>query len=149
MSILSNSCKYGIRAVIYLALNSEDGKKIGIKKISEDLDIPMPFLGKILQNLARHKILESSKGPNGGFGLAKNPEEISMLDIITIIDGLDLFYECLIGLKSCSKKGRNSTPCPTNRKFNPIADQMYEFFKNETIENLKNEVEESGGNVRI
>lgn len=149
MSILSNSCKYGIRAVIYLALNDDDGRKIGIKKISHDLDIPMPFLGKILQNLARNKILVSTKGPHGGFGLNKKPEEISMLDIIKVIDGLDLFNECLIGLKSCSKKDKNSTPCPTNRKFKPIADQMYEFFKNETIGNLKNEVEESGGTVGI
>ncbi|MFO8235135.1 MAG: Rrf2 family transcriptional regulator [Bacteroidales bacterium] len=149
MSILSNRCKYGIRAVIYLALNSGETKKIGIKKISHDLDIPMFFLGKILQNLAKHKILVSTKGPNGGFGLAREPKDITMLDLIEVIDGLDLFNECLIGLKSCSLKGKDAVPCPTNRKFQPIRDQMHAFFKNETIENLKNEIVESEGTVGI
>lgn len=64
--MLSNTCKYAIRSVIYLALNAQDGKKIGIKKISEDLEIPTPFLGKILQSLARQKLLSSTKGPHGG-----------------------------------------------------------------------------------
>jgi DNA-binding IscR family transcriptional regulator len=49
--MLSNTCKYAIRALIYLGKNSADGTKIGIKKISNDLGIPTPFLGKILQIL--------------------------------------------------------------------------------------------------
>ena len=56
--ILSNTSKYGVRAVIYLALYEEEKKKTGIKKIAEDLNIPTPFLGKILQNLVRHKIFQ-------------------------------------------------------------------------------------------
>ena len=55
--MLSNSCRYGIRAVIYLAGHPENGGKIGIKKISNDLDLPTPFLAKILQQLAKQKIL--------------------------------------------------------------------------------------------
>ncbi len=149
MSILSNTCKYGIRATIYLALNEAEYKKIGIKKISHDLDIPTPFLGKILQILVKYKILSSTKGPHGGFGLAKKPKDISMLDIIKVTDGMDIFEECLIGLRSCNMKSKDSLPCPTNRKFKPISNQMYEFFKNETIEDLKEEVKEAGGTVGI
>ena len=148
MSILSSTCKYGMRATIYLALNEGEKRKINIKKIAHDLDIPMPFLGKILQELVKNKILSSTKGPHGGFGLAKKPEEISMLDIIESIDG-DIFESCLIGLRSCSMKSKNELACPTNRKFKPISDQMYTFFKNETIENLKEEVDHAGGGVGI
>ena len=75
--MLSNTSRYAIRAVIYLALKSKDESKIGIKTISKDLDIPTPFLGKILQTLAKHKILSSTKGPHGGFGLGRNPYDIS------------------------------------------------------------------------
>ena len=53
--MLSNTCKYGIRAVLYLAMNTKKEKKIGIKQISQDLNIPTPFLGKILQSLVKHK----------------------------------------------------------------------------------------------
>ena len=59
--MLSNTCKYAVRALIYLGKYSEGGTKIGIKKISSDLLIPTPFLGKILQNLVRQKILVSTK----------------------------------------------------------------------------------------
>lgn len=149
MSILSNTCKYAIRATIYLALNEGEDQKIGIKKISEDLDIPTPFLGKILQNLVKHKVLSSTKGPHGGFGLNKDPSEISLLEIIEIVDGLDMFYECLIGLPTCRDHDPNFVPCPVNKKFRPISQQLYELFKNETIANLKEEIEKSGGAIGI
>src|SRR5665648_1269701 len=79
--MLSNTCKYALRALIYLGKNAADGTKIGIKKISADLAIPTPFLGKILQNMVKQKILVSTKGPNGGFGMGKNTSEISLYDI--------------------------------------------------------------------
>ena len=63
--MLSNTSKYAIRAVIYLALFSSDEKKIGIREISKELGLPTPFLGKILQMLAKQKILNSTKGPMG------------------------------------------------------------------------------------
>ena len=106
--MLSNTCKYAIRSVIYLALHAQDGKKIGIKKISEDLEIPTPFLGKILQSLARQKLLSSTKGPHGGFGLGKDPMEISLMNIVEIVDGLDMFENCLIGNASLQNRYKQS-----------------------------------------
>lgn len=149
MAILSNTCKYAIRATIYLALNEGEEKKIGIKKISEDLEIPTPFLGKILQNLVKFKILSSTKGPHGGFGLAKSENEITLLEIIEVIDGLDLFEECLIGLRSCNEKGHDVVPCPMHKKFRPISRQLHQLFKDETIGNLKEEIENAKGQIGI
>ena len=81
---------------------------IGIKQISFDLDIPKPFLSKILQQITRHKLLLSNKGPNGGFMLAKSANEISIMDIVTIVDGPDFFQNCLIGLKTCRDVEKNA-----------------------------------------
>ena len=147
--MLSNTCKYGIRAVIYLALNDGENKKIGIKEISKELDIPTPFLGKILQSLAKSKMLTSIKGPNGGFGLAKPASEISLLNIIEIIDGLDLFNDCLIGLRTCSASAHNDVQCPIHKKYAPISKQIFELFSTETIENLANDIEASGGKIGL
>ncbi len=58
--MLSNTCKYGLRAVVYIAGKSHKESKIGIKQISDNLNLPMSFLAKILQSLARQKILSSS-----------------------------------------------------------------------------------------
>ncbi len=149
MGILSNTCKYAIRASIYLALYEPVDEKVGIKKIAKDLDIPTPFLGKILQNLVKHKILTSTKGPHGGFGLNRDPYEITLLEIIEVIDGMDIFHECLIGLKSCREYGHDVVPCPIHDQFRPISHQLYELFKNETIGNLKHKIENAEGEIGI
>ncbi len=147
--MLSNTCKYGIRAVIYLALNNKDNKKIGIKEISKELNIPTPFLGKILQLLAKNKILDSTKGPHGGFSLAKPAEKITLLNIIEIIDGLDLFHDCLIGLSTCSASAHDDVQCPIHHKYVPINKQIYDLFNNETIEMLASEIGASEGKIGL
>ena len=131
--MLSNTCKYAVRALIYLGKYSSDGSKIGIKKISSDLSIPTPFLGKILQNLVKQKILVSTKGPNGGFGLGKKTEEISLYDIVRIVDGEDFFNNCLIGMQPCSTHAKNEKPCPVHSRFGPIRAQLHFFYQETTI----------------
>ncbi len=139
--MLSNTCKYAVRSVIYLALNQENGKKIGIKQISKDLDIPTPFLGKILQTLAKQKMLLSNKGPHGGFALATPAHEITLLDIVKIIDGTDTFDNCMIGMKSCKTAHENNRPCPVHEQFYEVRKQMYQLFREETIGNIADRVE--------
>ncbi len=139
--MLSNTCKYAVRSVIYLALNSEEGKKIGIKQISTDLSIPTPFLGKILQMLAKQKILLSNKGPHGGFSLALDPENITLLDIVKIMDGTDTFDTCIIGTNTCKSAHDSAIPCPVHEKFCQVRKEMFQLFNSETIANIINRVE--------
>jgi Rrf2 family protein len=131
--MISNTCKYGIRAIVYIALKSNDGEKIGIKKISEDLELPGPFLGKIMQLLAKHKILHSVKGPNGGFSLAKSADEISLYDIVNIIDGTDVFNECFIGIKICTNNPEHASLCPFFERSHKVREQLMNVFKEQTI----------------
>ncbi|MCW3785167.1 RrF2 family transcriptional regulator [Plebeiibacterium sediminum] len=140
--MLSNTCKYAVRSVIYLALNNEEDKKIGIKKISEDLDIPTPFLGKILQQLVKQKMLLSTKGPHGGFSIGKNPADITLLDIVKIIDGMDMFEMCLIGMNTCKAAHAQQLPCPVHEKFCEVRAELFKLFKTETIENIVNRVDQ-------
>jgi Rrf2 family iron-sulfur cluster assembly transcriptional regulator len=134
--MLSNTCKYAIRALIYLGKFSTEGTRIGIKKISSDLSIPTPFLGKILQNLVKQKILVSTKGPNGGFGLGKKPEDISLYDIVKIVDGEDFFKNCLIGLQPCATHAINGKPCPVHKSFGPIRTQLLLFYQETSISGI-------------
>ena len=139
--MLSNTCKYAVRALIYLGKYSEDGTKIGIKKISSDLQIPTPFLGKILQNMVKQKVLVSTKGPNGGFGLARKTTEISLYDIVKVVDGEDFFKNCLIGMKACTIHDENEKPCPVHGRFGPIREQLCQFYKETSIEQIVNDME--------
>lgn len=147
--MLSNTCKYAIRAVIYLAINGQENKKIGIKKISEDLTIPTPFLGKILQSLARHRLLVSTKGPHGGFGLAKQPDEIRLIDIVDIIDGLAIFENCFIGMKPCRTEENNESPCAIHAEFKSIRDSLLLLFRDKTIGELLGDISGSDDYISL
>lgn len=138
--MLSNTCKYGIRAVIYLAVNEKEGQKIGIKQIAKDLDIPSPFLGKILQQLAKHKILASTKGPHGGFGLNRPADEITLMNIVEIIDGTEVFDSCLLGLSICKEDAEKQGVCPMHPVSNPVRKSMYKMFEDQTVGALAKDI---------
>lgn len=131
--MLSNTCKYGIRAVVYLAINEKENQKLGIKTISKELDLPAPFLGKILQSLVKSKMLDSTKGPNGGFTLGRSAYDISLYDIVNAIDGDDIFNECLIGMKICINNPENEVHCPFRKKSHHVRENLIELFKSQSI----------------
>jgi Rrf2 family iron-sulfur cluster assembly transcriptional regulator len=143
--MLSNTSKYAIRAVIYLALFSTKEKKVGIKEVSSELDIPSPFLGKILQLLARHHILGSTKGPNGGFYLAKPAIDISLMEIIELIDGRDAFGTCVIRTTPCS----HEDPCSLHDKIAPLRNEERMLFDTESIADLVSEFRADKDRIRI
>lgn len=134
--MLSNSCRYGIRAVIYLASQPESSGKTGIKKISQDLDLPTPFLAKILQLLAKQKILSSTKGPHGGFSLLKDPRTISLYDIVNTIDGDEIFTNCIMHNGSCEKIGTEKKFCPMHEDYEKTRKEMIKLFSGKTIYDL-------------
>jgi Rrf2 family iron-sulfur cluster assembly transcriptional regulator len=143
--MLSNTSKYALRAVIYLALYASQEKKAGIKKISAALDIPTPFLGKILQNLAKHQILLSTKGPHGGFCLKKQAMDISLMDIVEIIDGTDIFDQCVIRTTKCSY----DAPCSLHDKIAPLRSEMKSLFLTESVADLVEEFRKGREKIRI
>ena len=143
--MLSNTSKYAIRAVIYLALYASPEKKKGLKEISAELGIPQPFLGKILQVLSRQQILDSSKGPHGGFTLKKAAIDISLMDIVDIIDGTDSFNQCLIRTSVCSKEA----PCSLHDKVESYRKGLTSTLLTETIADLASEFRKGNELIRI
>ena len=144
--MLSNTCKYAIRAVIYLAVHTKGDEKIGIKRIAEELQIPTPFLGKILQTLARTKVLSSTKGPHGGFGVGKDPSKVSLLELVEIIDGTDVFDLCIIGMKNCSSQEKH---CTLHEAYSPTREVTRELFKRTSIEQLAAEIKKGNQSIII
>jgi Rrf2 family protein len=147
--MLSNTCKYAIRALIYLANYSTKEKKVGIKKISEDLTIPSPFLGKILQNMAREKLLISTKGPNGGFALGRDPEEISLYDIVVHVDGDRYFNNCIIRLEPCTCFTEEISTCAIHRRFSNLRNDLIVFYKETNLADIIEDFEISGEAIQF
>ncbi len=134
--MLSNSCKYAIRAVIYIALNTEGANKMGSKVVAEKLKMPQAFLAKILQELTKRGIISSSKGPNGGFFLTPQDLDNSVLDIVDAIDGLDKFNKCFLGLHTCS----GDKPCSVHYIVEPFKNDIVLKLSNNTIAQFAEEI---------
>ena len=82
----SNSSQYGLMAVGYVATHSKDGN-IMSDTIGKEYNIPLEYLLKILQQLVRAGILNSKRGPHGGFTMGRELDKITLLDIFEAIDG--------------------------------------------------------------
>jgi Rrf2 family iron-sulfur cluster assembly transcriptional regulator len=147
--MLSNTCKYALRALIYLGKFSRDDKRIGIKKISEDLQLSSPFLGKILQSLVKQKLLVSTKGPNGGFSLAKSAAEISLWEIVTKVDGEEFFTNCLISLEPCKSHDPSKPLCPVHSQYEMLRKEIKNFYQNTTLEIVGQDIDKYEDLVKL
>ena len=137
--LLSRKCIYGLRAVLYVAQNDNYGY-VPISEISENLNISFHFLTKILQILTQNHIMKSFRGPNGGIHLVKSANEITILDIIHLIDGDHIFHDCIIGLPNCDDK----TPCPMHDNWTSYCQSLKKNFSDTTIQDLVLKIEKSG-----
>jgi Rrf2 family protein len=147
--MLSNTSKYGIRAVVYLASQPDHNLKIGIKKISDDLQLPTPFLAKILQLLTKQKILSSTKGPHGGFSLLRDPRSITLLDIVTTIDGDDVFTNCILHNRPCRIIQKERIPCALHNDYIKLGKELMNLFRKKTIYSLVKSINKDGRQVAI
>jgi len=143
--MISNTSKYAIRALIYLELYSSKEEKRGIKVIAEELNIPSPFLGKILQMLVKHQLLGSTKGPHGGFFLNKSAIDIPIMEIIEIMDGKNTFNQCAIRTAPCDYRN----PCSMHHKLAPPREEMRRVFVTETIADLVSEFRQGKEKIKI
>lgn len=134
--MLSKTCEYAIRALIFIAQKSDLGIKVGIREIAEGIASPEHFLAKILQDLCRQGLVLSAKGPNGGFYLDKSSKTITLADVVMAIDGDKIFRGCGLGLKNCSEK----KPCPLHEEFKVIRKQMYDMLKSMTVTDFNYEL---------
>jgi len=138
--MLTNACKYTIRAVIYLALNSDANKKLGAKLIARELDVPQAFLAKLLLKLSTEQLITSAKGPGGGFFLSKANLANTLWDIIIAIDDEQKLNDCFLGLVKCN----SDNPCPVHYIAAPFKEQLLNDFKKKTISTMAGEMIQNG-----
>ncbi|MCU0377536.1 MAG: Rrf2 family transcriptional regulator [Bacteroidales bacterium] len=134
--MLSATCKYGIRAVLFIASRPDKKTNTGLRMIAEELKVPQPYLAKILQILSKKKILGSTKGPHGGFCLEKPESELTLMDIIEAIDGGDFFDSCYITGKRCSFDNPDKAVCILHNDLREEKVRLSAFFRSKTVEAL-------------
>ena len=126
--IFSKACEYGLRAMLYLALQNPEGY-VSILTVSYDLDISFQFMTKTLQKLNDADLVVSKRGPGGGVSLTRAPEDISLYEVVVAIDGTELFEECILGLPGCGE----AEPCPLHDHWTEERSHVEEMFRNTTL----------------
>ena len=123
--MFSKTCEYALRAVIYIAQQSKDGQKVGFKQVAKAIDAPESFIAGILQNLSRRDVIQSAKGPTGGFFVNPPSMNQSLADVVRAVDGDKLFTGCGLGLSYCSAKN----PCPIHEQFKAIRGNIQQLLE--------------------
>ncbi len=136
--MFSNSTKYAIKAVLYLAVHSSEAHKIMIKDIAEPINVPKAYIAKLLQQLAKRHIISSTKGPKGGFYLNENNRNATIIDIVNVIDGEERLQSCLLTLKECN----SANPCALHHLIFNEKQIIQENLAKTTLEELSRHIKE-------
>jgi len=110
--VLSKTSIHAIRAVVALA-ELPDGVYGGTAKLAEQISAPPNYLGKLLQQLARCGLLNSQKGLSGGFALARSADSITLWEVVSALEPVDRFYDCILGRDNCMEHD----PCPLHHQW--------------------------------
>lgn len=131
--MFSKACEYGIRASIFLMGESLHGRKASLRDVAAAIDSPEAYTSKILQQLVRSNLIRSEKGPTGGFLVDPQMLDRFMLsDIVSAIDGDDVYKNCGLGLKQCNER----KPCPVHFQFKAIREDLKNMLENTTVKSL-------------
>ncbi len=130
--MLSNTCKTAIKAVIYLSSKFDAEGNAGIKEIAEFINASQHTVGKILQTLVKHRVINSVKGPAGGFYISKEQQRQPIINIVEATDGRSVFKSCGLGLSKCS----GSHPCPIHNDYKEARDIIENLFRQKKVQEL-------------
>ena len=125
---LSRPAEYALRAMTYLA-RLKTGIRIRTRDLAEAVNVPAPFLSKILGRLTAVGILEAQKGHHGGFVLARPPAEVKFIDILRAVDFEPAADHCLFGWESCDAEN----PCPLHPEWSILKEQIEAWARSHTL----------------
>ncbi|MCR9013871.1 RrF2 family transcriptional regulator [Aquiflexum gelatinilyticum] len=136
MKALSQTSKYGIRALLYMVANPSQGEYMSIGEIAKEMDLSFHFLTKIFRELTSNGILNSYRGPAGGVALAKSAESIMLLDVVLALEGNDYFDSCLLGFPRCGI----AKPCPVHEFWKVAKADLKDHFSNTSLSQLAEKI---------
>jgi Rrf2 family protein len=134
--MFNKETEYAIRGLVYIQLQNYKKRRPGTAEVAKEIDAPPFFTAKILQRLVRSGFLESIKGKGGGFFFDPGKPKISLMNLITAIEGDKTYSGCAFGLKHCSI----DNPCPLHEKYSPIREAINTLILEETIQSLAGKV---------
>lgn len=128
---LNISTDYAIRIVLYLAIK---GDAANSTEISAQMGIPQTVIATLASPLQKAGILATQRGAGGGFSLCRKPEDISLHEIVNLMEGTTRINRCLEPDGYCSRNGAPN--CPVHQFYTRIQAYLDTAFQNKTIASL-------------
>lgn len=134
--MLSLTCKASIKAVVFLGSRLRSGERSSLKDVAAYTGENEHTVGKLLQRLVKAGIIQSAKGPKGGFFLTAKQAEQRVIRIVEAIDGAEVFTQCGLGMSKCS----DVHPCPLHDDYKPIREGFRDLCRRRKVRELFEEV---------
>lgn len=128
--LFSKTQEYALQALVHLAMTPEEFRLN--RDVAEQLDVPGPYLAKVLKRFAQLGYLESAKGRGGGYRVRKRALEATVREVVSVADGNDPFTGCVLGMPKCS----DHTACPLHEKWMPLRGRIELLLEGQTIADM-------------
>ena len=132
MPLISQTAEYALRAVVHLAKTTmhEGEPSQTLSQIAGATQVAPDYLSKVLQQLARAKIVSSQRGIGGGFKLSRAPATISIYDVVNCVDSVSRIRSCPLGIKAHQRL------CPLHKKLDAAMAQVEQAFQETMVADL-------------
>jgi len=124
--MISQTVEYALRAIVTIA--QHEGQPCTAQQISKITHVPAPYLSKLMQRLVRAGVARSQRGLHGGFILTKEPDELTIWEVVDAVEPFKRIHECPLGIKS-----HGSTLCPLHKRLDVAMEMVEKQFRNTTI----------------
>ena len=136
--MFSKACEYGIKASVYIIDSSLKSQKVSMKEVAKAIDSPEAYTSKILQQLTRNNIIQSEKGPTGGFSIDKAKiEKLNLSSVVAAIDGDSIYNECGLGFHKCN----DTKPCVIHHQYTSIRDDLKTMLEDTLLVSLSEDID--------
>ena len=128
----SKSFGYALRGILFVAMIKDEDRRVHVDEIATRLAVPRHFLAKIMNRVVKEGILDSTKGPYGGFSVNKETLSSPLIRLLKITDGMEQFNSCVLKLRKCNK----ANPCPLHFLMEQSRDDLLKNFSETTVADL-------------
>ena len=141
---ISTKGRYGLRILIDRAMH-DPGKPRMLRDIAESQQISEKYISRLVIDLRRAKLVRSVRGVNGGFHLAKRPDEITLLEVLETMEGPLSVVECVRSPEKCKRQ----TLCPARSIWTQLNEGIRELTRNITLDDILNAYRQHNADLGI
>ncbi len=130
--MISQTVEYALRAIVTIA--QHEGQPCTARKISEITQVPAAYLSKLMQGLVRGGLVRSQRGLHGGFVLTNSADELTIWDVVNVVEPLKRITECPLGIHA-----HGGALCPLHRRLDNAMENIETMFRETTVSELLSE----------